>query len=202
MLGEVPTIQPELSGDFATLMGWADAIRRMKVRANAETALDARTARRFGAEGIGLSRTEHMFFEADRIGPIRRVIMADDEEGRRAGLAELLPMQRADFAEIFRIMKGLPVTIRLLDPPFHEFLPKTDAEFDEMARLTGRDVAQIRQRALALHEIEPDAGPSRLPPRHHLSRNLRDAGDRDLRSGGDGHQRAGRRRSSPRSWCR
>ncbi|HEV7998084.1 MAG TPA: pyruvate, phosphate dikinase [Stellaceae bacterium] len=158
MIGEVPTIQPELSGDFATLMGWADAIRRMKVRANGETALDARTARRFGAEGIGLSRTEHMFFEADRIGPIRRVIMADDEKGRRVGLAELLPMQRADFAEIFRIMKGLPVTIRLLDPPFHEFLPKTDAEFDEMARLTGRDVAQIRQRALALHESNPMLG--------------------------------------------
>jgi pyruvate, orthophosphate dikinase len=158
MLGEVPTIQPELSGDFATLMGWADAVRKMKVRANAETPLDVRTARRFGAEGIGLSRTEHMFFEADRIGPIRRVIMADDEAGRRAGLAELLPMQRDDFAEIFRIMRGLPVTIRLLDPPFHEFLPKTDAEFDEMARLTGRDVAQVRQRAHALHEANPMLG--------------------------------------------
>ncbi|MGH7046005.1 MAG: pyruvate, phosphate dikinase, partial [Stellaceae bacterium] len=158
MIGEVPTIQPELSGDFATLMGWADAIRTMKVRANAETAEDARTARRFGAEGIGLSRTEHMFFETDRIGPIRRVIMADDEAGRRAGLAELLPMQRRDFAEIFRIMKGLPVTIRLLDPPFHEFLPKTAAEFEEMARLTDRDVAQVRQRALALHETNPMLG--------------------------------------------
>src|SRR5271169_6206144 len=158
MLGEVATIQPELSGDFATLMGWADAIRKMGVRANAETPLDARAARRFGAEGIGLSRTEHMFFEADRIGPIRRVIMADDEKGRRAGLAEMLPMQRADFTEIFRIMKGLPVTIRLLDPPFHEFLPKTNTEFDEMARLTGRDVAQIRQRALALHEANPMLG--------------------------------------------
>jgi pyruvate, orthophosphate dikinase len=158
MVGEVPTIQPELSGDFATLMGWADAVRTMRVRANAETALDAGTARRFGAEGIGLSRTEHMFFEADRIGPIRRVIMADDERGRRAGLAELLPMQRQDFAEIFRIMKGLPVTIRLLDPPFHEFLPKTDAEFDEMARLTGREVAQVRQRAHSLHEANPMLG--------------------------------------------
>ncbi|MFZ3237992.1 MAG: pyruvate, phosphate dikinase [Stellaceae bacterium] len=158
MIGEVPTIQPELSGDFATLMGWADAIRTMGVRANAETALDARTARRFGAEGIGLSRTEHMFFDADRIGPIRRVIMADDERGRRAGLAELLPMQRADFAEIFRIMRGLPVTIRLLDPPFHEFLPKTDAEFEEMARLTGRGVAQVRQRAHALQEANPMLG--------------------------------------------
>ncbi len=158
MIGEVPTIQPELSGDFATLMGWADAIRRMKVRANAETAADARTARRFGAEGIGLSRTEHMFFEADRIGAMRRVIMAEDETGRRAGLAELLPIQREDFAEIFRIMRGLPVTIRLLDPPLHEFLPKTEAEFAEMARLTGKDVPAIRHRTLALHETNPMLG--------------------------------------------
>jgi len=158
MVGEVPTIQPELSGDFATLMGWADAMRRLKVRANAETTIDARTARRFGAEGIGLSRTEHMFFEADRIGAMRRVIMAEDEAGRRAGLTELLPIQREDFAEIFRIMKGLPVTIRLLDPPLHEFLPKTEAEFAEMARLTGRDVAAVRQRALALHETNPMLG--------------------------------------------
>ena len=158
MVGEVPTIQPELSGDFATLMGWADAIRRMKVRANAETPIDARTARRFGAEGIGLSRTEHMFFEADRIGAMRRVIMAEDETGRRAALAELLPIQREDFAEIFRIMKGLPVTIRLLDPPLHEFLPKTDAEFAEMARLTGKTSPTIRHRALALHETNPMLG--------------------------------------------
>jgi pyruvate,orthophosphate dikinase len=158
MVGEVPTIQPELSGDFATLMGWADAIRRLKVRANAETAIDARTARRFGSEGIGLSRTEHMFFEADRIGAMRRVIMAEDEAGRRAGLADLLPIQREDFAEIFRIMKGLPVTIRLLDPPLHEFLPKTEAEFAEMARLTGREVAAIRNRTLALHETNPMLG--------------------------------------------
>jgi pyruvate, orthophosphate dikinase len=158
MLGEVPTIQPELSGDFATLMGWADAIRQLKIRANAETPIDTRTARRFGAEGIGLSRTEHMFFEADRIGPMRRVIMAEDETGRRAGLAELLPIQREDFAEIFRIMKGLPVTIRLLDPPLHEFLPKTEAEFSEMARITGKDVAAIRHRALVLHETNPMLG--------------------------------------------
>jgi pyruvate,orthophosphate dikinase len=158
MIGEVPTIQPELSGDFATLMGWADAIRHLKVRANAETAIDAGAARRFGAEGIGLSRTEHMFFEAERIGAMRRVIMAEDEAGRRAGLADLLPIQREDFAEIFRIMKGLPVTIRLLDPPLHEFLPKTEAEFGEMARLTGRDVAAIRNRAQALHETNPMLG--------------------------------------------
>jgi pyruvate,orthophosphate dikinase len=158
MIGAVPTIQPELSGDFATLMGWADAVRAMGVRANAETAADARMARRFGAEGIGLSRTEHMFFHADRIGAMRRVIMAEDETGRRAGLAELLAMQREDFAEIFRIMKGFPVTIRLLDPPLHEFLPKTEEEFDEMARLTGKDVAAIRHRAVALHEVNPMLG--------------------------------------------
>ena len=158
MMGEVATIQPELSGDFAILMGWADAIRRLKIRANAETAADARMARRFGAEGIGLSRTEHMFFEADRIGAMRRVIMAEDETGRRAGLAELLPIQRQDFAEIFRIMKGSPVTIRLLDPPLHEFLPKTEAEFSEMARLTGKDVAAIRHRAVTLHETNPMLG--------------------------------------------
>src|SRR6266446_1974945 len=158
MLGAVPTIQPELSGDFATLMDWADAIRRMKVRANGETVVDARMARRFGAEGIGLSRTEHMFFQADRIGAMRRVIMAEDETGRRAGLAELLPIQREDFAEIFRIMKGFPVTIRLLDPPLHEFLPKTEEEFAELERLTGKDVTAIRHRAAALHEVNPMLG--------------------------------------------
>jgi pyruvate, orthophosphate dikinase len=158
MLGAVPTIQPELSGDFATLMDWADVIRRMRVRANAETVVDARMARRFGAEGIGLSRTEHMFFQADRIGAMRRVIMAEDETGRRAGLAELLPIQREDFAEIFRIMKGFPVTIRLLDPPLHEFLPKTEEEFAELERLTGKDVTAIRHRAVALHEVNPMLG--------------------------------------------
>ncbi len=158
MVGAVPTIQPELSGDFAILMGWADAIRGMRVRANAETAIDVRMARRLGAEGIGLSRTEHMFFQADRIGAMRRVIMAEDETGRRAGLAELLPMQREDFAEIFRIMKGFPVTIRLLDPPLHEFLPKTEEEFSEIERLTGKDVAAIRHRAVALHEVNPMLG--------------------------------------------
>jgi pyruvate,orthophosphate dikinase len=158
MLGEVPTIEPKLSGDFATLMGWADALRTLKVRANAETAVDARAARGFGAEGIGLSRTEHMFFQADRIGPMREMIMADEERGRRAALAKLLPMQRADFTEIFRIMRGLPVTIRLLDPPLHEFLPKTEAEFDEMARLTGKSVAEIRQRTNALYEANPMLG--------------------------------------------
>ena len=156
--GEVPTIQPSLSGDFATLMGWADSLRKLGVRANAETPTDARTARDFGAEGIGLSRTEHMFFEADRIGPMREMIMAEDERGRRAALAKLLPMQRQDFAEIFRIMKGLPVTIRLLDPPLHEFLPKTEPEFAELAELTGKSVAEIRQRTHALYEANPMLG--------------------------------------------
>ena len=158
ILGEVPTIEPQLSGDFATLMGWADAVRKLRVRANAETPVDARTARNFGAEGIGLSRTEHMFFEADRIGPMREMIMADDEAGRRDALAKLLPMQRADFIEIFRIMHGLPVTIRLLDPPLHEFLPHTDAEFEEMARLLGLDTEGVRQRANALYEANPMLG--------------------------------------------
>jgi pyruvate, orthophosphate dikinase len=158
ILGEVPTIEPTLSGDFATLMKWADELRTLKVRTNAETPTDARAARSFGAEGIGLSRTEHMFFEADRIGAIREMIMADEERGRRAALAKLLPMQRADFQEIFKIMAGLPVTIRLLDPPLHEFLPKTEPEFDEMARVTGKTISEVRQRTLALHETNPMLG--------------------------------------------
>ncbi|HUZ73852.1 MAG TPA: pyruvate, phosphate dikinase [Stellaceae bacterium] len=158
MLGEVPTIQPELSGDFATLMAWADKVRTMGVRANADTPADARTARRFGAEGIGLCRTEHMFFDGSRIIAVREMILADDEDGRRRALAKLLPMQRDDFAELFRIMENLPVTIRLLDPPLHEFLPKTDAEMQQVARETGRDLGAIRQRAAALHESNPMLG--------------------------------------------
>ncbi len=158
MLGEVPTIQPELSGDFATLMEWADEVRTMGVRANADTPLDAKTARRFGAEGIGLCRTEHMFFDEDRIIAVREMILADDAEGRRKALAKILPMQRQDFIEIFRIMKGLPVTIRLLDPPLHEFLPKTDKEMQELVGATGRDLATIRHRAHALHEANPMLG--------------------------------------------
>src|SRR5690606_19213375 len=128
MVGEVPTIQPELAGDFATLMEWADADRRLKVRTNAETPLDCRTARDFGAEGIGLCRTEHMFFDASRIVSVRQMILAEDEAGRRAALAKLLPHQREDFVQIFTIMAGLPVTIRLLDPPLHEFLPHKEEE--------------------------------------------------------------------------
>jgi len=158
MLGEVPTIQPELSGDFATLMEWADKVRTMGVRANADTPTDAKNARRFGAEGIGLCRTEHMFFDGNRITAVREMIMADDAEGRRKALAKLLPMQRGDFEELFRIMDGLPVTIRLLDPPLHEFLPKTDAEMQEVATATGKDMAFLRHRAAALHEANPMLG--------------------------------------------
>ncbi|MEI8395270.1 MAG: pyruvate, phosphate dikinase [Rhodospirillaceae bacterium] len=158
MLGLVPTIQPELSGDFGRLMGWADSIRRLKVRANAETPLDATTARRFGAEGIGLCRTEHMFFDANRIIAVREMILAETISGRRAALAKLQPMQQRDFVELFQIMEGLPVTIRLLDPPLHEFLPHSDAEMEEVARAAGTEVLKVRQRANQLHESNPMLG--------------------------------------------
>jgi pyruvate,orthophosphate dikinase len=158
MLGEVPTVQPELVGDFGTLMAWADAHRRLRVRANAETPLDCRTARDFGAEGIGLCRTEHMFFDAERIANVRQMILAGDEAGRRAALAKLLPAQRGDFEEIFRIMAGLPVTIRLLDPPLHEFLPHSEEEFAEVAAAAGTDVETLRRRAAELHEVNPMLG--------------------------------------------
>ena len=156
--GAVPMLQPELSGDFATLMGWADETRRMKVRANAETPADARMARSFGAEGIGLCRTEHMFFDDDRIVAMREMILADTEDERRAALAKLLPMQRSDFLELFEIMAGLPVTIRLLDPPLHEFLPKTDEEIAEVAEAMKVSAEKLRQRTEALHEFNPMLG--------------------------------------------
>jgi pyruvate,orthophosphate dikinase len=158
MWGEVATVQPELAGDFGVLMGWADKSRRLKVRANAETPADAKTARGFGAEGIGLCRTEHMFFDAARITAVRQMILATDEKGRRAALDRLLPEQRDDFAEIFLVMAGLPVTIRLLDPPLHEFLPHEEAEFAEVAEATGIDVEQLRRRAAELHEFNPMLG--------------------------------------------
>ena len=156
--GAVPMLQPELSGDFAKIMQWADSTRRMKVRANAETPADARMARSFGAEGIGLCRTEHMFFEADRIVAVREMILADNEAGRRAALAKLLPMQRSDFVELFEIMAGLPVTIRLLDPPLHEFLPKTDEEIAEVAAAMSVSADLLRERTEALHEFNPMLG--------------------------------------------
>lgn len=158
MLGAVPTIQPELAGDFGTLMAWADEVRRLKVRTNAETPLDCRTAREFGAEGIGLCRTEHMFFDAARITAVRQMILASDEAGRRAALDKLLPEQRADFIEIFEVMAGLPCTIRLLDPPLHEFLPHEEAEFEEVAKAAGLDVETLRRRAAELHEFNPMLG--------------------------------------------
>jgi pyruvate,orthophosphate dikinase len=156
--GEVPTIEPEVSGDFSTLMSWADSIRRMKVRTNAETPLDAQTARDFGAEGIGLCRTEHMFFDPERIVAVRRMILAEDVSGRREALAELLPFQHQDFVELFRIMGELPVTIRLLDPPLHEFLPKLEEEIAEVAKAAGRDPKAMMDRAVQLHESNPMLG--------------------------------------------
>lgn len=158
MAGQVPTVQPELSGDFGTLMTWADEVRRLKVRANAETPLDCRTAREFGAEGVGLCRTEHMFFEQSRITAVRQMILAEDEAGRRAALEKLLPEQRSDFLEIFEVMAGLPVTIRLLDPPLHEFLPHEEAEFAEVATAAGVDVDTLKRRAAELHEFNPMLG--------------------------------------------
>ena len=156
--GAVPMLQPELSGDFATVMAWADEIRRMRVRTNAETPADARMARSFGAEGIGLCRTEHMFFDGDRIVAMREMILADTEQDRRAALDKLLPMQRSDFLELFEIMAGLPVTIRLLDPPLHEFLPKTEAEIAEVAGAMQVSAEKLRQRTEALHEFNPMLG--------------------------------------------
>jgi pyruvate,orthophosphate dikinase len=158
MKGAVPTIKPQLSADFAAIMQWADSIRRMKVRANAETPQDARAAREFGAEGIGLCRTEHMFFDADRIVAVREMILADSVDGRRRALAKILPMQRGDFTELFEIMSGLPVTIRLLDPPLHEFLPATDDEIDEVADSVGADPEVLRARVAELHEFNPMLG--------------------------------------------
>ncbi|MDR3522658.1 MAG: pyruvate, phosphate dikinase [Acetobacteraceae bacterium] len=157
-LGTVPMVEPKLAGEFATLMGWADAVRRLKVRTNAETPLDAETARKFGAEGIGLCRTEHMFFDPARILAVRQMIMANDEEGRRAALAKLLPFQRQDFTDLFRIMAGLPVTIRLLDPPLHEFLPHAEAEIAEVAAAIGTDVASMHRRLDELSESNPMLG--------------------------------------------
>ena len=156
--GEVKMLQPELSGDFAALMEWADAVRTMKVRTNADTPADARAARKFGAEGIGLCRTEHMFFEGDRIVAVREMILSDDAEGRRSALAKILPYQRQDFVELFTIMSGLPVTIRLMDPPLHEFLPHTDEEIREVQSATGIPEDKIRNRIRELSEHNPMLG--------------------------------------------
>ncbi len=158
LAGKVAMIEPALSGEFATLMGWADATRKLKVRANADTPNDARVAVRFGAEGIGLCRTEHMFFDEDRIRAVREMILADDEKTRRTALAKLLPMQRDDFIELFEIMGGLPVTIRLLDPPLHEFLPHTEEEIAEVAAAMNADPRKLADRARELAEFNPMLG--------------------------------------------
>ena len=156
--GEVPMRQPELTGDFAKLMAWADTARTLGIRANADTPRDARQSREFGAEGIGLCRTEHMFFETERIVAVREMILADDEAGRRAALDKILPMQRSDFAELFEIMSGLPVTIRLLDPPLHEFLPQGREEIAEVAEALGTDVDRLKDRVAQLKEFNPMLG--------------------------------------------
>jgi pyruvate, orthophosphate dikinase len=158
LAGRMPMIEPELSGEFGTLMGWADSVRKLGVRVNGDTPDDARTAIKFGAEGIGLCRTEHMFFEETRIRTVREMILAEDEQTRRAALSKLLPMQRADFVELFEIMKGLPVTIRLLDPPLHEFLPHTQAEIEEVARAMNTDPRRLADRARDLAEFNPMLG--------------------------------------------
>jgi pyruvate, orthophosphate dikinase len=158
LVGKVPMLEPELSGEFATLMKWADAKRKLKVRANADTPNDASVAVKFGTEGIGLCRTEHMFFEEGRISAVREMILADDDKSRRAALAKLLPMQRADFVGLFEIMRGLPVTIRLLDPPLHEFLPHGEDEIAEVAQAMGTDPKKLRGRADELHEFNPMLG--------------------------------------------
>jgi pyruvate,orthophosphate dikinase len=156
--GKVPTIEPSISGDFETVMKWADEIRRLKVEANAETPKDAQQARDFGAEGIGLVRTEHMFFDPKKIISIRKMIVAETDEEKKKALDELLPYQTQDFEALFKIMDGLPVTIRLLDPPLHEFLPKTDDDINTLAKEIGVSPEVIKNRATTLHELNPMLG--------------------------------------------
>ena len=158
MLGEAKLIQPELSGDFTTLMTWADKYRRIGIRTNADTPKDAQVSRKFGAGGIGLCRTEHMFFEGDRIDAVREMILAEDVEGRRKALAKLLPMQKADFKAILEIMGDLPVTVRTLDPPLHEFLPKTDVEIEDLAKKLGLPAERLKAKVDGLHEFNPMLG--------------------------------------------
>ena len=181
ILGAVPLVPPQINEDFETILGWADDMRRLKVRANADTPEDAAKAREFGAEGIGLCRTEHMFMADDRLPVVREMIMASSEEERRRALEQLLPLQQSDFEGIFEAMAGLPVTIRLLDPPLHEFLPPLDEATDE----------RMRERIRALQEAEPDARDTRLPARPDVARDLRDAGAGDRPGGGRVEERTG-----------
>jgi pyruvate,orthophosphate dikinase len=158
ILGEVPTVKPEISGDFSKLMSWADSIRKLKVRTNSETPVDTKTARDFGAEGIGLCRTEHMFFDEERILSVREMILSKTKEDRARALTKLLPHQKKDFVEIFKIMSGLPVTVRLLDPPLHEFLPNSEKEILEVANVVGVDLKEVKSRISELHEQNPMLG--------------------------------------------
>ena len=158
ILDKVPTLKPEISGDFSKLMSWADSYRKLKVRTNSETPLDTKTAREFGAEGIGLCRTEHMFFDEDRILSVREMILSKTIEDRNKALAKLLPHQKNDFIQIFEIMSGLPVTVRLLDPPLHEFLPKNDKEIGDLSSVTGLNANEIKSRTEELHEHNPMLG--------------------------------------------
>ena len=158
ILGKVPTVKPEISGDFSKLMKWADNIRKLKVRTNSETPLDTKIARDFGAEGIGLCRTEHMFFDENRILSVREMILSKTKEDRAKALKKLLPHQKQDFMKIFKIMKGLPVTVRLLDPPLHEFLPNTEKEILEVANVVGVDSKEVKSRISELHEQNPMLG--------------------------------------------
>jgi pyruvate,orthophosphate dikinase len=181
--GQIPTMEAQLSGDFGKLMAMADRYKRLAIRANADTPEDAVAARNFGAVGIGLCRTEHMFFEGDRIVAVREMILADDEAGRRKALAKLLPIQRGDFEGLFRAMDGLPVTIRLLDPPLHEFVPHEEAAQRAMAKDMGVSLGKIRMRVEDLHEFNPMMGHRGCRLGHHLPGNHRNAGACDHRSG-------------------
>ena len=191
--GRVPTVQPEMSDFFRTFMKWADQERTLGVRANADTPNDAKVAIQYGAEGIGLCRTEHMFFGPGRIDAMREMIMAEDHEQRARALEKIVPMQRGDFVEILREMAGKPVTIRLLDPPLHEFLPKDDEEIRKLAESIGADPERLTQVRNNLRGIQPDARPSRVAARHQLSGNLSRAGARDP-GGGDAVARRRRQR--------
>ena len=153
----MPTVKPEISGDFSKLMSWADNVRKLNVRTNSETPQDTKTARDFGAEGIGLCRTEHMFFDEERILSVREMILSKTREDRAKALEKLLPHQK-DFMQIFKIMHGLPVTVRLLDPPLHEFLPRSEKEISEVAKVVGTDLNEVKSRIDELHEQNPMLG--------------------------------------------
>jgi len=172
ILGAAKLIEPELSGEFAEILTWADSFRTLGVRANADTPHDSKVARDFGAEGIGLCRTEHMFFDGDRIDAVREMILADNEEGRRKALAKVKPYQKEDFLGLFTAMEGLPVTIRLLDPPLHEFIPHTDEEIERVSKASGISADHLKAKATELFEFNPYAWSQRMPSGSHLPRNI------------------------------